>query len=589
MPLPQEFLQELKFRNSIEEVVSSYVNLKRRGSNFVGLCPFHNEKTPSFTLYPDSGSYYCFGCGAGGDVITFVMQIESLDYMEAVRFLAARAGMSMPESTNEDAAEVRRKARILELNREAARYYHSCLLTKEASAHLGYLKQRGLTASTIKRFGLGAALKSYDGLLRHLQSLGYSAQEAELANLAVRGRSGYRDRFFDRVMFPIIDLRGNVIAFGGRLLPGSEGTAKYLNTSDTPVFKKSRNLYSLNIAKNSKADYFILAEGYMDVIALHQAGFDSAVAALGTAFTQEQAKLISRYKSSVVLSLDSDEAGQKAASRAIGILNDAGIEVKVLKIPDAKDPDEFIKKYGAERFKGLIEGAANDTEFFLLKARDKHDITATDGRLAFLNDAVSVLAEVKNPLERDIYAGKLADEFEVSKSTLISQIKNAASKNERTQRKKAEARIINPSYRRDDVNPERAQYPRAAHAEERLIKILIMHPDLFDKITSSISADDFVTEFNGEVFKSVCSVLTEHNTFDISYISADYTPAQMGRIVEIMNTGVNSADAAAECADLIKVIRAEKEKKERGDPSGWSDSDIINVFNELRENKGGNK
>ena len=587
MPLPYEFLQELKFRNSIEEVVSSYVNLKHRGSNFTGLCPFHSEKTPSFTVYPESGSYYCFGCGAGGDVITFIMQIENLDYMEAVRFLAARAGMSMPENTREDEAEIRRKARILELNRAAARYYHSCLLTKAAAAQLSYLKQRGLSASTIKRFGLGAALKQYDGLLRHLKTLGYSPQEAEQANLAVKGVNGYRDRFFDRVMFPIIDLRGNVIAFGGRILPGVEG-AKYLNTSDTPVFKKSRNVYSLNIAKNSKADYFILAEGYMDVIALHQAGFDSAVAALGTAFTAEQAKLMSRYKSSVILSLDADEAGQKATSRAIGILNDVGIEVKVLKIPGAKDPDEFIKKFGAERFKGLIEGASNDTEFFLFKAREKYDTDTTDGRLAFLNEAVKILAEVKNPLERDIYAGKLSDEFDVSKTTLISQIKSAANKNTRTEQKKAESKIINPAYQRDDVNPERITYPKAAHAEERLIKILIMHPDLFDKITSHITADDFVTDFNRDVFKSVCNTLSENSVFDISYISADYNPAQMGRIVEIMNSGVKSADAEAECVDLIKVIKSEKYEKERGDPSSWSDSDFVNEMDRLRENKGGN-
>ena len=588
MPLQYEFLQELKFRNNIEEVVSSYVNLKHRGSNFTGLCPFHSEKTPSFTIYPDSGSYYCFGCGAGGDVITFIMQIENLDYMEAVRFLAARAGMSMPENTREDEAEIRRKARILELNREAARYYHSCLLTKAAASQLSYLKQRGLSASTIKRFGLGAALKQYDGLLRHLKSMGYSPQEAETANLAVKGRNGYRDRFFDRVMFPIIDLRGNVIAFGGRILPGTEG-AKYLNTSDTPVFKKSRNLYSLNISKNSKADYFILAEGYMDVIALHQAGFDSAVAALGTAFTPEQAKLMSRYKSSVILSLDADEAGQKAASRAIGILNDAGIEVKVLKIPGAKDPDEFIKKFGAERFKGLIEGASNDTEFFLLKAKEKHDTDTTDGRIAFLNEAVGILAAVKNPLERDIYAGRLSDEFDVSKATLIAQIKSVFNQNARTQKKKAEAKMINPAYQRDDVNPERMRYPKAAHAEERLIKILIMHPNLFDIITSAISADDFVTDFNREVFKSVCSALSKNSVFDISYISADYTPAQMGRIVEIMNSGVNSADAEAECVDLIKVIKSEKDEKERGDPSNWSDSDFLSELNRLRENKGGNK
>ncbi len=582
MPLPHEFLQELKYRNSIEDVVSSYVNLKRRGSNLVGLCPFHNEKTPSFTLYPENGSYYCFGCSAGGDVITFVMQIENLDYMEAVRFLAARAGMSVPENTYADETQARLKSRILELNREAARYYHSCLLSKEAHAHLGYLKQRGLSASTIKRFGLGAALSG--GLMRHLESKGFTIEEMVQANLV--GQS--RDRFYDRVMFPIIDLRGNVIAFGGRILPGKEG-AKYINSSDTPVFKKSRNLYSINLAKNSKADYFILAEGYMDVISLHQAGFDSAVAALGTAFTEDQARLMARYKTSAIVALDADEAGQKAASRAIGILNNAGIEVKVLKIPGAKDPDEFIKANGPERFKGLIEGAANDTEFYLMKIRDKHDVDTLDGRIAFLREAVKVLAAVKSPIERDVYAGRLADQYEISKETLQQQINAVIEKGTASERKKTQAKIISGGYKRDDVNPERSKYQRASHAEERLLKILMLYPDLMEEICSQISKEDFVTEFNADLFDRVCKALQENSTFDISHLSADYSPAQMGRIVEIMNAGVKPADATVEYVDLIRVIKEEKRKSEKGDPSQWSDDDFIDELLRLRVNKGGNK
>ncbi|MBQ5810120.1 MAG: DNA primase, partial [Clostridia bacterium] len=394
MALDQNFLAELKYRNDIESVISSYVQLKRRGSNLVGLCPFHNEKTPSFTVYPENGSYYCFGCSAGGDVITFVRQAENLDYIEAVRLLAQRSGMQVPED-NVDDKFAKLKKRVYEMNREAAHFFHNFLASEGGRPMLKYLRDRGLADATIRSFGLGASPDTWDSLTKHLRQKGFSDEEIITADLAIRGKKGgCYDKFRGRVMFPIMDLRGNVIAFGGRALPGQDSSQKYVNTADTPVFKKSHNLYALSAAKTHGTDRMILAEGYMDVIALHAAGFKNAVAALGTSFTEDQARLLRRYTNEVVLTLDADTAGRKATERAMSILANTGLPARVLAIPDGKDPDEFIKKNGASRFAALLDGAVSDIEYKLYTAAEGIDAKSDSGRLEYLKRAAEILSNV---------------------------------------------------------------------------------------------------------------------------------------------------------------------------------------------------
>ncbi|MBQ2387312.1 MAG: DNA primase [Clostridia bacterium] len=456
MRIPDEFIEELRQRNDIESVVSSYVTLKRRGSTSVGLCPFHSEKSPSFTVYPSSNSYYCFGCGAGGDPITFIRGIENLDYIEAVRFLADRCGMRMPESGYDDTMQ-KLRVKIYEINRAAARFFHEQLKTPEGKVGLDYFKERELSAKTIKHFGLGYAPESWDALYKHLRGLGFTDDLIFQADLISKRKSGngYYDRFRGRAMYPIIDLRGNVIAFGGRRINNEDkSVAKYINSSDTPVYKKSTVLYALNYAKNSKHKGIILAEGYMDVIALHQAGFDNAVAACGTAFTQEQARLLSRYTDEIIVTLDADEAGQKATNRTIEILKSTGMNIRVLRVDGAKDPDEFIKKFGAGRFQALLDGANNDIEYKISAAKAKFDITTDDGKLSALKQISQVLSQTDDPIARDLYTGRVADEFGVSKDVLIRQINVMFKSRLNNERKQHINKEISRPVSTDRVNPE---------------------------------------------------------------------------------------------------------------------------------------
>ena len=403
MAFPEGFIQELKARNDITEIISSYVSLKRRGRNMVGLCPFHGEKTPSFNIYTETDSFYCFGCGAAGDVISFIMKIENLDYVEAVRYLAQRAGMEMPDD-NYDNSMSNLRRQIYEANREAARFFYKTLMSPQGKPGLDYLHGRMLSDKTIRHFGLGFAPDSWTALSDHLRKKGFSENVLTAANLAVKRRSGSGviDRFRNRVMFPIIDLRGNVIAFGGRIMTNEK--PKYLNSSDTPVFKKSENLFSLNNAKNSGSRALLLCEGYMDVISVNQAGFPFAVASLGTALTTEQAVLMKRYAEEVIICYDADEAGQKATARAIPILRNAGLGVRVLSIPNGKDPDEFIKTKGAdgpEAFRALIEKSGNDVEYRLQKLRSQYNLSLPEGRVSFLEAAARMIAEIDSPIERE--------------------------------------------------------------------------------------------------------------------------------------------------------------------------------------------
>lgn len=587
MSLPEEFLQELKYRNDITEVVSSYVNLKRRGRNMVGLCPFHSEKTPSFNIYSENGSFYCFGCGAGGDVITFVMKIENLDYMEAVRFLAQRAGMTMPDTGYDDSMN-RLRTRIYEANREAARFFYSCLNSPEGAEARSYLAGRQLSPKTIVRFGLGYSPKSRYSLCNHLKSKGFKESEIVAANLAFQSKSGkgIYDRFSDRVMFPIIDLRGNVIAFGGRLM--GDGKPKYLNTSDTPVFKKSNNLFSLNNAKNSGERTLILCEGYMDVIAVNQAGFQNAVATLGTALTSEQAILMKRYADEVVICYDADEAGQKATARAIEILRNAGIQVRVLTVPDGKDPDEFIKKHGengSAAFKNLLGKSKNDMDYRLAQLKSSFNLETTQGRVLYLNGAIKMIAALDNPVEKDIYLSGLSEEMGVEKNALLEQIKRVSrSKAGEIRREEMKKLRSEMSGLGDKINPEHAKYPRGVKAEESLIAYLVHNPDKLDFVLKRITPDDFVTTFNKKLFEYFRDKI-QGGYGILTGISADFTPEESGKIFGIISKYNSMAATTEAAAEYINAIIEEKLKTKMNDLSTAEDTDIMDYLKNLREKK----
>ena len=440
MRFSDDFLTELRSRIDIEELIGRYTEIRHRGTRTpVALCPFHTEKTPSFVIYRDSQSYYCFGCGAGGNAITFIKNIERLDFTDAVKFLCEKAGMNMPAESEDDAA-ISMRRRCYEANRAAARFYHTCLSLPEAAAAEEYIKKRGLSPETVTKFGLGYAPDRWDALLNHLKKKGFSEDELVAFYLARRTKNGGTiDAFRNRLMFPIIDLRGNVAAFGGRVLDDSK--PKYLNSSDTPVYRKGHGIYALNFAKNNGSRQLILCEGYMDVIAMHQAGFTNAVAGLGTAFGSEQINLLSRYCDELYLSFDSDKAGRMATERALRLLKNAPMKVKVLDYTgDGKDPDEVIKTHGRERMQKVISRADNDTEFALKRAREKYDISTDDGRLGYLNEAVDILADVGNAMARDIYASRLASELSVSTDSLKTQIEKSR---RRERRREATAEFEN--------------------------------------------------------------------------------------------------------------------------------------------------
>lgn len=579
MAISDEFLSELRARTDIESVISPYVNLSKRGRLVKGLCPFHNEKTPSFTIYTDSQSFFCFGCGAGGDAITFIRRIENLDYVEAVKVLAERAGMKMPEDGYDDSLAKHRQ-RILAANREAAKFFHSTMMSQKGKIGLDYFLGRGLSMQTIKHFGLGYAPDEWDALLKHMRSKGFTNQELYDANLVRMSNKGdrthYYDNFKNRAMVPIIDLRGNVIAFGGRVLDDSK--PKYINTSDTMVYKKSNGVFALNFAKNGNPSQIIVAEGYMDVIALHQAGFTNAIACLGTALTQEQARLVARYADEVVLSYDSDEAGQKATKRAIEIFSKTGVKIRVLKLTGGKDPDEIIKKFGKEKFKSLIEGAANDIEYSILRERDKYDLDSIDGKTKFLTAIAATLASA-NPIEQDAYASKLASEMQISKDAIMLEIKRAYKRKTEAEKKLRFNEIVKETVMpKDNINPDKAKHFRAAKAEETLLSSLMLNPDFYRKIKDELSEDLFVTDFNKRVYKALSSRLDDGRSIELSMFCAEFTPEEMGRIAQFEAMGGTISNTVAECNDCIKVLKQEKSKSSAVNAAELSDDEFRKLF-----------
>ena len=580
--IPESFINELKYHCYIEDIISGYVSLKRTGRNLKGLCPFHSEKTPSFTVYPENGSYYCFGCGSGGDVITFIKNIENLDYVEAVRFLAAKAGMTVPEDETDNGLG-KLKTRILEANRLAARFFHENLIhTPQA---LQYIRDRGLSDKTIRHFGLGFAKNSWSDLTQYLRSKGYSEQELYQAALAAKGRNGsYYDQFRNRFMFPIIDVRGSVIGFGGRVLDDSK--PKYLNSADTPVFKKSRNLFALNFAKNTKERSLILGEGYMDVIAMHQAGFTNAVATLGTSLTSDQARIISQYAKEVIIAYDSDTAGQTATKRAISLFEETGVKVRILGIPDAKDPDEYIKKFGATRFKLLLEGCSNAVEFELAKAKAKYDVETADGKVGYLKEAAKVLSTVRSPIEIDVYAAKVAGETDVSKDAVKLQIQEYMKKSYYQKRREERKDLRLAGFEKNDrVNPQRRVYPKAARAEEGLLSAVMKNPDFMQDLSQTITAEDFVTDFNRNLYEVISVRLKEGKSVELMALSSVFDSDQMGRISSILAAYHDINHTREEVTDYVTTIKEEKQKLSTQDIKQMDSEQLKRYIEGLKKRK----
>ena len=577
MRFSDEFLSEVRDRNDIVDVISPYVDLRVRGSLATGLCPFHNEKTPSFTVYVNTQSYYCFGCGSGGDAITFIKNIENLDYTEAVTMLAERSGLALPADGYDDGV-AKMKRRMYDANREAARFFHSCLFTPDGKTGLDYFLSRGLSMETIRHFGLGYAPDKWDGLLRHMKSKGYSEQELVAADLAKKTQKGYIiDTFRNRAMFPIIDVKGSVIAFGGRVLDDSK--PKYVNTSDTLVYKKSQGVFALNFAKRGSDKTLILCEGYMDVIAYHQAGFENAVAGLGTAFTPEQAKLISKYAEEVILSYDNDEAGQNATRKAIGILSRTPLRIRVARLQGGKDPDEIIKKYGKDKMRQILSSAVGDVEFDLQRAQQGFDLQTSDGKVAYLEKAVDILSKIRNPIQWDVYASKLSAQLGVSKEAIVIQIEK---KSKQRARKETRENFSNAATFNDEalkkVNPERAKNLVAAKAEEILIASLLHNPDFYSKIKDKIDENDFATELNRRIYNVIARHIEQHRPVEITYFASELSDEEIGYLVRLESMREKLGNTVQECLDCIKRMKDERREREAKNPAGMTDDEWFSQF-----------
>lgn len=566
MMFPDGFLQEIKYRNDIEDIIARYVNLKQSGANLVGCCPFHSEKTPSFSVNKTRKFFYCFGCGAGGDVITFMMKIENLDYISAVARLADFAKLEMPEDTGEARGQLIKKKRIYEMNREAALYFHERLTTLkniDGDKARGYLIKRGLKGATIKHFGLGYSPGDWNGLTKHLSEKGYSKEEQKTACLCTVTKKGeYIDFFRGRLMFPIIDVQGNVIAFGGRAL--DDNGPKYLNSPDTPAFKKSRNLYALNFAKNSKLDYLIMCEGYMDVISMHQAGFTNAVATLGTAVTSEQARLIDKYTKRVVLAYDSDDAGRRAMQKAAALLSDVGIEVRVLKMDMAKDPDEFINKYGREKLAGYLAKPKGyvETKFDIIL--EKYNIDNADESVKAINELCAEIALINSEVAREVYGIKIAEHFKLPRDALLREIKKRVN----SRIKKEKSSMINEETRRlagygDRVNPDYIKNPAAAKLEEAVLGQLLNFPEEYKNMKDKINGDFFLSEFHIKIFNLFKEAVESGENFDTALVTKDLSEEETGRVTRmIINHQKNNLMNLLERAEEQSFISAKKNIKE---------------------------
>ena len=583
--IPDEYIEELTRRTDIVELVGSYVQLKRKGRLYGGLCPFHSEKSPSFYVYPDTQSFYCFGCGAGGDAITFAKKINSIDYPEAVKMLAARAGMPEPQ---EDDKTGRMRSRILSMNKEAARFFHACLnsTVEEARQARAYWRRRGLDDKTIVRFGLGYAPNDGQALYQFLRDKGYNQQELDASGLFKRSPSGrIYCLFWKRVMTPIFDLRGNIIAFGGRVLDDSK--PKYVNSPETLVYHKSDTVFALQIAKRSASRRFVLCEGYMDVISMQQAGIDTAVCACGTALTPDQVRLISEYADEVILSYDSDEAGQKATLRSLELFRNSPVKVGVLQIPGAKDPDEYIKKYGAERFKALLDGVGNALDFRLGRLRSQYDLSQDAQRLEYVKQAVDLLAERSSPTEQEVYAGRLAEETNISKTAIMTQLETAVKRvgsKRRYEKKKAVLQSGEMNQIKVSYTAGGSQALGIVSAQQRLLAAILREPQYLDLVKDQLTAEQFIQPQQKELYEAMLRCreqgveisLTALHAFageealnELSHLAAQYsdvncTPDDIRLYLDRIARGMPVASKAASMTneELSSYFQSMREKKQ---------------------------
>ena len=583
--IPHEYIEELTRRTDIVELVGSYVQLKRKGRLYGGLCPFHSEKSPSFYVYPDTQSFYCFGCGAGGDAITFAKKINSIDYPEAVKMLAARAGMPEPQ---EDDKTGRTRSRILSMNKEAARFFHACLnsTVEEARQARAYWRRRGLDDKTIVRFGLGYAPNDGQALYQFLRDKGYNQQELDASGLFKRSPSGrIYCLFWKRVMTPIFDLRGNIIAFGGRVLDDSK--PKYVNSPETLVYHKSDTVFALQIAKRSASRRFVLCEGYMDVISMQQAGIDTAVCACGTALTPDQVRLISEYADEVILSYDSDEAGQKATLRSLELFRNSPVKVGVLQIPGAKDPDEYIKKYGAERFKALLDGVGNALDFRLGRLRRQYDLSQDAQRLEYVKQAVDLLAERSSPTEQEVYAGRLAEETNISKTAIMTQLETAVKRvgsKRRYEKKKAVLQSGEMNQIKVSYTAGGSQALGIVSAQQRLLAAILREPQYLDLVKDQLTAEQFIQPQQKELYEAMLRCreqgveisLTALHAFageealnELSHLAAQYsdvncTPDDIRLYLDRIARGMPVASKAASMTneELSSYFQSMREKKQ---------------------------
>ena len=557
MAFPESFITELAERNDIVDVVSGYVRLsKKSGSNLFGLCPFHSEKTPSFSVSPDKQIYHCFGCGKGGGVINFIMEIENLSFPEAVEFLARRVGMELPEQADDH--ESRRRARMLALNRDSARYFHDQLSTPGAQIAREYIAKRQISKKMVTAFGLGFAPDGWSGLIDAMHARGYTDYELFDAGLVRRGKSGgYYDTFRRRLMFPVIDVRGNVIGFSGRVL--GDGEPKYMNSPETLVFNKSRNLFALNLAKKSKSGYIILSEGNIDVVSLHQAGFDSAVASLGTSLTPEQARIISRYTNEVIIAYDNDGAGIKASQRAIGILEKLDLKVKVLRVNGAKDPDEFIRLKGADAFRNLLEGAENQVDYRLRAVTDKYDLSVDEQKVEFLKEALELVARLPGSVERQVYAMRVASMAGVNADVVAGETERRRKKLLRQSRREDAREQSRPERQSQPAEKAfRYENPASAVAEEGVIRLLYLEPELINAPLPP--AEEFSSPVLAHIYTEICGMLRAGQKVSTTTLTALLSPEEISLVVNIIQKPELLANSRRSMSDYTERIKSESER-----------------------------
>ena len=560
MAFSPAFLEELNHRNPIEDVVGQYVSLTRKGNNMFGLCPFHGEKTASFSVAPDKGIYYCFGCHKGGNAVNFIMEIEGLSYPDAVRFLAKRAGLEVPED-NRDNSQYKKKERLWNLCKDAARFFHQQLKSPAATEVWNYIRKRGLSVNTVTRFGLGFAPNQWTALMDAMTAKGYEKAELLEAGLVLKHKEKgtFYDRFRNRLMFPIIDVRGNVIGFGGRVMDDS--TPKYLNSPETLIFNKRRNLFAMNVVKKTKSDCIILTEGYMDAIALHQYGFDCAVASLGTSLTQEHADMLSKYTSQVVLTYDGDKAGQNATQRAIPMLEKTGLKVRILRMQGAKDPDEFLKLYGADRFKLLLEGCEDQAQYRLVSLQKEFDLSVSEQKVEFARKAAELIATFPSAVQREIYGVKAAEMAGLTAEVMSLEIKKAYKRRLAMEKKAQEKRDLEIAAARQPKAREiRYDNLRSAMAEEELIRMLQRDPSLFQR-AQNIDESNFSVPMFGKIFAAWLENWQEDIPLSTGSLGEILDTREMSHLSSVLQNH-NATVSEAAFDDCIRILREEGNKTE---------------------------